>query len=163
MGKYIRIYKKYIWCFRLIIYVLYSFTRSFSTFYIGLLVTCTEARVNEYFIYMLPPLVHQFLICSLHLPPGVIHLHYPALPPGVLHRQSLPMAVAHQTILPHYPLRTLMPIYWVCVYIYTHTLNIYIYIHTHSIYIYYIECTYKLINWSEIMWPDHSMSIFDPA
>ena len=36
-----------IFCFfRLIIYVLYSFNRSFSTFYVGLLSTHTVARVN---------------------------------------------------------------------------------------------------------------------
>ena len=37
---------EYILPFRLIIYVLYSFTRSFFTFYMGLLFTRTVARVN---------------------------------------------------------------------------------------------------------------------
>ena len=39
VGKYIVACKEYILLFRLIIYILYSFTHSFSTFYIGLLFT----------------------------------------------------------------------------------------------------------------------------
>ena len=46
MDKYILVCKGYIFHFRLIIYVLYSFTHSFSTFYIGLLFTHIVAWVN---------------------------------------------------------------------------------------------------------------------
>ena len=46
VGKYIWLCIEYILLFRLIIYSLYSSTCSFSTFYLGLLFTCTAAWVN---------------------------------------------------------------------------------------------------------------------
>ena len=46
MGKYTLLCIEYILLFRLIIYVLYSFTLSFSTFYIGLPFTHTVACAN---------------------------------------------------------------------------------------------------------------------
>ena len=46
MGKYILVCKEYISLLRLIIYVLYSFTRTLASFYLGLLFTCPVARVN---------------------------------------------------------------------------------------------------------------------
>ena len=45
-GQYIVVCKEYILLFRLFIYVLYSFTHTFSTFHIGLLFTYTVARAN---------------------------------------------------------------------------------------------------------------------
>ena len=46
VGKYKVTFKEYIFLFRLMKYVLYSFTRIFSTFHIGLLFTHTMALVN---------------------------------------------------------------------------------------------------------------------
>ena len=46
VAKYILLCIKYILLFRLSIHVLYSFTNSFSTFYIGLLFTNTVALVK---------------------------------------------------------------------------------------------------------------------
>ena len=48
MEKYILPCTEYILLFRLILYVLYLFTGSFSTFYIGLFFTRTVAGVNVY-------------------------------------------------------------------------------------------------------------------
>ena len=50
-GKYIVVCKEYILLFRLIIYVLYSFTATLSTFYIVLLFTPTVVW-RESFIYL---------------------------------------------------------------------------------------------------------------
>ena len=46
VGKYIALSNEYILLFRLIIYVRYSFTYTFSTFYIGLFFTCTLVWMN---------------------------------------------------------------------------------------------------------------------
>ena len=48
VGKYILQCIEYILLFILIIYTLYSFTRDFYTFYIGLLFTHVVTRVNVY-------------------------------------------------------------------------------------------------------------------
>ena len=48
-GKYIAVCKEYIFLFRLIIYVLYSFTHIFTTIYIGLLFTPTVVLVDKRF------------------------------------------------------------------------------------------------------------------
>ena len=57
MGKYKLVCEQYILLFRFIIYVLYSFTLTFSTFYIGL----PPCDTGESFIYLIPGCARELL------------------------------------------------------------------------------------------------------